>query len=626
MRLATVLRRRAIDHLRRRGVRGSQAVDRDELLFDRGKAAGDPAAAALQLERHAALIDALRALEDGDRTLLVRRYFEGIEPAEIAEQDGLRSSTVRSRLARSLTRLRDELERRHGTGPMGWVALVAPTAGLTRRGVKSCARKSVLVRVELWKPLVLAGALAAVVVIAGRAARGLERTARQAVPVPERAASAGGESNKIVSSTEGHRVVDRGLAHQDDGLWVGVDTEGTSENKPMTERRAEFSPDLTRTGELRGRVILGDGTPVPAGIDVVALEAESDESQATSSTDVDGSFVMGGPLQFPLDLVLQSKGTVVSDARVRVEAGSLELEVIANLLLVELSCEIARENSTFFRWESFGPRGHSGSTSMASLARPSAALLLPQGPGYKIELHSEKAEHYGLMEPGQPSGAYVVELRTDALGLGDLVVEASGVALAYPARVSLQLEPVEVAAGQLMPDESITIQFSDVVKTKSTERGLLPGRYRVTARVILLPGEQRPARASVHPAVIDIVAGSVATLAVKVETAAGLVVRVREPVQSAQEPSEHRVYTLETRSSEEAPWQVRSIGWRSGDDSWQTSNTFEAGISIHTGALPPGMTHIRLISREQVVYERRFVLTDGVVTPLDLVPYVEQRE
>jgi len=67
---------------------------------------GDPAddIARLDLER------ALRGLKPEERSLLALRYVSGMDSSEIARQVGMSPSGVRSRLARLLDRLREELD------------------------------------------------------------------------------------------------------------------------------------------------------------------------------------------------------------------------------------------------------------------------------------------------------------------------------------------------------------------------------------------------------------------------------------------------------------------------------------------------------------------------------------
>jgi RNA polymerase sigma-70 factor (ECF subfamily) len=70
------------------------------------RSAGDPAdgVALLDLER------ALRSLRPEERSLLALRYVAGLDSSEIGQQVGLSPSGVRSRLARLLDRLREELD------------------------------------------------------------------------------------------------------------------------------------------------------------------------------------------------------------------------------------------------------------------------------------------------------------------------------------------------------------------------------------------------------------------------------------------------------------------------------------------------------------------------------------
>ena len=92
----------ARQHLRRQ--RRVTVVDLTEATDRHG--GSDPAAliAVVDLER------ALRELQPDDRTLLALRFVAGLDSTEIASHLGLTASGVRSRLARLLDRLRNDLE------------------------------------------------------------------------------------------------------------------------------------------------------------------------------------------------------------------------------------------------------------------------------------------------------------------------------------------------------------------------------------------------------------------------------------------------------------------------------------------------------------------------------------
>ncbi len=74
-----------------------------------GDAAPSPEAAVLGAERREELLAALNRLPEIDREALACRYFLDLSEAETAAALGVRPGTVKSRLARALERLRDQL-------------------------------------------------------------------------------------------------------------------------------------------------------------------------------------------------------------------------------------------------------------------------------------------------------------------------------------------------------------------------------------------------------------------------------------------------------------------------------------------------------------------------------------
>jgi len=74
-----------------------------------GEAAPSPEAALLAGERRAELLAGLGRLRDEDRLVIGCRYLLELSEAETAAALGLRRGTVKSRLSRSLERLRSEL-------------------------------------------------------------------------------------------------------------------------------------------------------------------------------------------------------------------------------------------------------------------------------------------------------------------------------------------------------------------------------------------------------------------------------------------------------------------------------------------------------------------------------------
>lgn len=74
-----------------------------------GDAAPSPEGAVLEREQRAELLAALARLGDNDRDVLACRYFLELSEEEAAEVLGVRRGTVKSRTARALERLREEV-------------------------------------------------------------------------------------------------------------------------------------------------------------------------------------------------------------------------------------------------------------------------------------------------------------------------------------------------------------------------------------------------------------------------------------------------------------------------------------------------------------------------------------
>jgi RNA polymerase sigma-70 factor, ECF subfamily len=77
--------------------------------------ADQPAETAVAEERRAALLGALRAMDDRDREVLACRYLLDLSEAETAQALGWRLGTVKSRSARALAKLRTRLAAGHAS-------------------------------------------------------------------------------------------------------------------------------------------------------------------------------------------------------------------------------------------------------------------------------------------------------------------------------------------------------------------------------------------------------------------------------------------------------------------------------------------------------------------------------
>jgi RNA polymerase sigma factor (sigma-70 family) len=191
----------------------------------------------IELELHRGRVmssvqDALRELDEGDRSLLLARYCDGYDAAELGLRLGIPASTVRSRLSRATARVRRNLDERWGGDRRAWApaALAMP---LPRRVEIPIA--------TAWGGVLMSAALkklAFVLVL-------------------------------VLASA---------------GAWLGIDRSSDDENDPSSVREEPYAADddaPTRAhrgdvDERRGVVLAGrvvdaeSGTPVPGALVLVA--------------------------------------------------------------------------------------------------------------------------------------------------------------------------------------------------------------------------------------------------------------------------------------------------------------------------------------------------------------------
>src|SRR5262245_10080432 len=129
--LASVGRRRAWDVRRKDAIRGRH----EAAAAGRAMPAVDSVVERAETTRR--LVNAVLALEEPYREAILLRYWESLAPREIAARLGAPVETVRTRLKRGLSRLRERLDDEHGGGEAGrraWATSLASFAGLGAAG------------------------------------------------------------------------------------------------------------------------------------------------------------------------------------------------------------------------------------------------------------------------------------------------------------------------------------------------------------------------------------------------------------------------------------------------------------------------------------------------------------
>jgi RNA polymerase sigma factor (sigma-70 family) len=87
-----------------------------------------PLEVAARMEMTRRIVDAVDALEERYRVVVVLRFHDDLQPREIAERLGIPGATVRTRLRRALAMLRDRLDEDHRGSRRSWCLALLPLA------------------------------------------------------------------------------------------------------------------------------------------------------------------------------------------------------------------------------------------------------------------------------------------------------------------------------------------------------------------------------------------------------------------------------------------------------------------------------------------------------------------
>lgn len=232
-------------------------------------------------ELHRSLVDAVLSLGEPYRSTVVLRYFDGLEPSQIAERIEVPAGTVRVRLKRAHDQLREKLDSAHGDDRRAWLVPlveIARGSGTTSTTVTTgTAVGGFLASLGGW--IMAQKAVAAVVAIAVLIGGVWWATTEGTTPVDSRSMMEG-----VNGASEGRGVA--GTTGEDSSVDVG-----------------ERASDEARTGAIEtpvvGVIVVGeDGEPRAD----VRLMAGSGRAARLATTDETGRASWGDEVEFPVEI------------------------------------------------------------------------------------------------------------------------------------------------------------------------------------------------------------------------------------------------------------------------------------------------------------------------------------
>ncbi|MFT4841244.1 MAG: hypothetical protein ACI8UD_001666 [Planctomycetota bacterium] len=219
-----------------RGVGNRRRVKREQEVAKSNATHVDPSDAADRATAHKSVVNALFELEEPYHTVVLLRFFDDLEPTQIAAQVGRPVSTVRTQLQRGLAQLRDKLDQRFGDRS-AWCAAFLPL--LTRK--QAAAGVPVLAitgSLAMWKILAPVVALLAALLIGMQA-----MWTNSEPPVPSTGSTVPAVEVATTDRVEPQRSP--------------VPMSETPEAKPTP------AAPIPADGGLHGRVVTPDGVAIP---------------------------------------------------------------------------------------------------------------------------------------------------------------------------------------------------------------------------------------------------------------------------------------------------------------------------------------------------------------------------
>lgn len=232
-----------------------------------------PDAVVARVEEQRRVAAAVMELEEPYRTTVLLVFYEGLAPSEIAARTGVPAETVRTRTRRALAKLRQCLDGAHGGGGAAWGLALLPLAGMTRSELVSVLAAGA-------SPAALAGgaavggakksaAIAFVALVAGV----LGTLGVQAVTAPDAGdteIAAGRRPPAARGGTAASRDTRDGPPPRAAPPADAGPPAAAGAADPRRPEVADAAPALDAPpGEIVGRVLLADGTPL-AGVTIAA--------------------------------------------------------------------------------------------------------------------------------------------------------------------------------------------------------------------------------------------------------------------------------------------------------------------------------------------------------------------
>ena len=254
----SVLRGRARDQRRsdaRRAAREEQASSPEPLPT--------PPEVAERLETHRLLLDAIDTLPPPYRAVILERYFEFRSTAEIATREGVAESSVRARLSRAHTQLREDLDRRFGKGKTRLLALLA-LCGVAYPSGELAAGEAVVAAGAAKTAIPAAGGITLTVVILVLLTTGgwfepKESSSSANIGSPPLHSPVAVEENSAPPPTPSRSETPSALADSGDGNRQRNETPRGANPTPDTDH----IPEPTRGKKYRGQILFQIAVETP---------------------------------------------------------------------------------------------------------------------------------------------------------------------------------------------------------------------------------------------------------------------------------------------------------------------------------------------------------------------------